>query len=249
VASAVVSEGQAAFPVEPGPLFLHGRDYPSLWCLYWLARLSAEAPLELNTYLVQVTKFAWEFATLLTEYDLNRPLKVTTMFPTSKRNPGSAGQTFQAAAVGGLLRRRDGTRIAVGPLPLWEAASVFEREGTILIAPTQVGLDLLGALEGLSLELPHGSGHAQAFLDHLQQHAPGDFSDFMTVLRIVTTEPNRGELIDEVRSSDVGESQKLADVYAQSYVSRGREWGLVEPRMVAGSYLLTQTGRAIVESN
>jgi hypothetical protein len=234
------------FAVERGPWFLHGRDYPSVWSLWWLTRWTAEAPLELNDYLARITKFARRFAERLDELERSGPLRVTTMFPTSTR--GSAGQTFQSAAVGGLVRRRDGTRVAVGPLVLWGVAQIWEHGGEILIAPTQSGLDLLSSLRGLSLALPHDAELARAFLEHLERHAPDDFRALRAVASAVATEPNRQRLISAVAEQDVADSPKLADVYAQAYVARGREWGLFEPKLIAGRYALTGRGSSLLDA-
>jgi hypothetical protein len=230
------------FPMEPGPFFLHGRDYPSLWSLWWLARWAGEGPLDLSHYLKDVTDLAWRFAEHLREFDRVRELRVTTMFPTSMRNPDSASQTFQAAAIGGVVRRRGGTRVAVGPLVLWGVARIYERGERTRIAPTELGLDLLTRLEGLSLELPHDVERAATFLGYLRENAPTDFTDFQTVLRLVAEAPHRKDLVAAVVDAELGGTKKLGDVYAQAYVSRGREWGLIEPRLVAGAYRLTAYG-------
>ena len=60
----------------------------------------------------------------------------------------------------------------------------------------------------------------------------------MTVLQILADEPNRQELIERLTATEVPEA-KLADVYAQAYVARGREWGLIEPKLIGRRYLLT----------
>lgn len=236
----VVHPDTVGFPVEPGPLFLHGRDYPSFWCLWWLARWADEGPLELSHYLNEITRAAWNFAEHLQDYDRAGELRATTMFPTSTRNRDSASQTFQTSAVGGLIRRRDGSQVAVGPLAHWSVARIYAVRDRVLIAPTQLGLDLLGRLEGLSLELPHSAEHASVFLEHLREHADEEFADFQKVLGVVAEEPNREDLVAALAQARLGGTKKLADVYAQAYVSRGREWGLIEPRLIAGRYRLTE---------
>ncbi len=236
---ATVAQAEAAtLPVEPGPLFLHGRDYPSLWCLWWLAQWADEGPLELGAYLREVTLAAWNFAERVREFDRPGELKPATMFPTSTRNPDSASQTFQSAAIGGVVRRRDGSQVVVGPLALWDVARIYPWRTGLMIAPTEEGLELLTRLENLSLELPHAGEHAEVFLQHLRAHAPTDHSAFVTVLQILADEPNRQELIERLAATEVPEA-KLADVYAQAYVARGREWGLIEPKLIGRRYLLT----------
>jgi Arc/MetJ-type ribon-helix-helix transcriptional regulator len=231
-----------ALPVETGPLFLHGRDYPSLWCLAWLVRWADEAPLDLGDFLQRVTRAAWTFADHLREYDRPGELKVTTMFPTSARNRDSASQTFQAAAVGGVVHRRDGARVVVGPLALWQVARIYPWASRTLVAPTAEGVALLEALEGVSLELPHAADAARAFLDHLRRFAPADHDALHTVGRFVADEPTRTELVEALAGTAIAGSPKLADVYAQAYVSRGREWGLFRPKLVARRYGLTEAG-------
>jgi hypothetical protein len=244
VGSTVAHETASSYPVEAGPFFLHGRDYPSLWALWLLARRTAEAPQELAVYLAEVTALAWRFASTLTEFDRVGPLRVTTMFPRSTRNRDSASQTFQAAAIGGLSRRRDGTWVARGPLPRWETVAIWNGGRTNLIAPTQAGIDLLTTLEGVSLELPHTEEQAEAYLAHLRRHAAEDFELFMDVLALVGRKPSREQLVSQVAKLD-GVDAKLVDVYAQAYVARAREWGLIEPKLLGGRYLLTERGRAV----
>ena len=239
-----VYEGATTYPVEAGPAFLHGRDYPSLWALWWLARRTSEAPQELAVYLAEVTALAWRYAASLSEFDHVGPLRVTTMFPRSARNPDSASQTFQAAAIGGVARRRDGTWVVRGPLPLWQAVAIWDNGRANMIAPTQAGLDLLAALDGVSLELPHTEEQCAAYFDHLRAYAQNDLDLLMDILALVGREPGREQLVAEVARLEDADS-KLADVYAQAYVSRAREWGLVEPKMLGGRYLLTERGRAI----
>lgn len=248
VSATLAHPGTTRLPVESGPFFLHGRDYPSVWCLWWLIRWAAEGPLELNQYLGQTTELAWLFASSLQRFDRAGELRVTTMFPTSTRNPDSASQTFQASAIGGLARRRNGERFAVGALPLWGVARIYELGGTVLIAPTQIGLDLLTSLEGISLELPHSASQSETFIRHLQEHALDDFADFQTVLTLVSEEPTRRALVASAGKASLGGSETLADVYAQAYVSRGREWGLIEPKLVGGRYQLTERGRSLLRN-
>lgn len=229
------------FHVEPGQLFLHGRDYPSLWGLAWLARWSDEAPLELSDYLRELRAAARRFARALLDFDRAGPLKASTTFPTNPSNQSSA-QTFEASAIGGVIRRRDGSTVAVGPLALWQVAHFYQRGSQILIGPTELGVRLLERLEGLSLELPHDQPHAHIFLDHLREHAPVDHDGLRLVLGLVADAPRRTELIDALKGNGLAGWQKLEDVYAQSYVSRGREWGLIEPKMIERRYRLTEFG-------
>lgn len=246
-ASATVAHPDTTgFPIEPGPWFLHGRDYPSFWCLTWLALWADEGPLELSEFLNEVTHAARAFAESLRDFDRAGNLKASTTFPTSTRNPDSASQTFQASAVGGVVRRRDGSQVAVGPLALWGLALMYPVRDRVMIAPTQLGLDLLAKLEGLSLELPHGAEQADAFLEHLQRNAPHDRDGFQNTIAAVAREPNREELIALVTQARLSPSEKLADVYAQAYVSRSREWGLIEPKLVARRYRLTERGSSVL---
>jgi hypothetical protein len=243
--AAIVDPSTSSYPVEAGPLFLHGRDYPSFWALWWLTRRSAISPPELGQYLSEVTALAWTFAASLSDFDHVGPLRVTTMFPRSTRNPDSASQTFQAAAIGGLARRRDGSSVARGPLPLWGVAAIWEQDRSTRIAPTRAGVDLLTRLDGLSLELPHTEEQADVYLSHLSEYAEGDFALFLDVLRLIAHEPNRERLVADVGGNARADA-KLADVYAQSYVARGREWGFVEPKLLGGRYRLTERGRALI---
>ena len=67
------------------------------------------------------------------------------------------------------------------------------------------------------------------------------------MLAAVADEPSREELIAALGAAGIGGTRRLADVYAQAYISRGREWGLIEPRLVQQRYHITERGSALLE--
>ena len=71
-----------------------------------------------------------------------------------------------------------------------------------------------------------------------------DASWLSIFMHVLGTEPTREELVSHFTTEWPGAA---AATNAAGYVSRGREWGLVEPRMKGDRYTLTDRGRREVE--
>lgn len=113
------------------------------------------------------------------------------------------------------------------------------------IAPTEQGLRLLGRLldAGLSNELPHGPEVLWPWWSYLDEAAPAERRAWAGVLRELRTGPTRVELISRFPEWP----GTTAETNCMGFVSRSREWGLVQPRLLDGRYLLTALGVALIE--
>jgi hypothetical protein len=113
------------------------------------------------------------------------------------------------------------------------------------IAPTEQGLRLLGRLldADLSDELPHGPEVFWPWWSYLEEAAPDERRAWARVLRELRTGPTRVELISRFPEWP----GTTAETNCMGFVSRSREWGLVQPRLLDGRYLLTALGVALIE--
>jgi hypothetical protein len=240
----LLTDGAAEVRDEP-LLGLHNRDYVSIWALHRLARYTTEAPIRFDEYLGRVTEAAWLFGGLLSRLEHEeRGKKLTVLFPTNRAKQPSAERGFQSFAVGGIARRVDRGLSASGPLFAWRAVQVGAGDSAPT-ALTESGWDLIGDLDGISLELPHPPTLALRFLVYLAAHAPSDRQGFDHVLSIAADGPDREELVRSFAELYPAWTAATASSVTQGYVARAREWGLLEPRLVDGRYWLTQEGREI----
>lgn len=231
-----------------GPLLgLHNRDYPSLWSAHRLARYAHEGPRALDEFLKRVTAAAWVFASHLERNVVeNNGLRLTALFPQNLTKRQAAERGFQNFAVGSVPKRPIGDRVkAGGPLFVWGVCQLLREGDGLEVGLTSEGWDLLDALEGLSLDLPHSPLLAERFLSHLAEHAPGDRWGFDRIVQVIASEPDRHSLVTEFGSDHPDWSAATASSTAQGYVARAREWGLVEPRLADHRYRLTDFGRSL----
>lgn len=226
-------------------LGIHNRDYPSLWAAHRLARYTEDGPIRLDEFRRRVASAAWFYGTQLGALEESaKGLRLTALFPTNAKKREAAEQAFQTFAVAEIPRRPPpGEDVkAGGPLFAWRMCQL-QREGQdLLIGLTAQGLQLLDALTGLSLELPHGRSSAERFLHHLVEHAPGERWGFERILTSARREPNREELVAAIAAEKGSWTAATVSSVAQGYVARAREWGLLEPRLRRGRYLLTDFG-------
>jgi hypothetical protein len=241
-----MTDGEAEVADEP--LFgMHNRDYPSLWVAFRLAERTAHGPVPYDAFVDDVTEEAWEYAAALLELEEATGSKLTALFPTNQAKPQSARDGFRTFAVGSVVAGANGIR-ADGPAFAWRIFQVKRAQGgEIVLSLTEVGLELLKRLDGLSLETPHAASMAETFLRHVRTHAPGDWWGFQTVLSAVAEQPTRVELVDSFQRGRPDWSPNVAATNAQGYVARAREWGLVEPKQVGGRYGLTELGAGVLE--
>lgn len=244
---AIIEDGAAE--VVNDPLFgLHNRDYPSIWAAHQLAALTREGPVPLSTFFDEVTRRAWLYAEALRPLEQGLRRKLTVMFPRNPRKPQSAEEGFRDFAVGSVTTKsRNGRPVASGPLFSWKACQLHQN-GQLMLGLTDLGYELLAALDGISLDTPHSPEMAERFFAHLRRHAPGDWWGFETALDAVAEEPDRNALLAYFKAAQPHWSDAVVGTNSQGYVGRGREWGLIEPRQIRGRYFLTAFGRRVLEN-
>jgi hypothetical protein len=232
---------------EAEPLFgLHNRDYPSLWAAGRLAAYVDEGSISFAEFADRVTSEAWQFAASLGELEEQMGRKLTALFPTNAAKPDAASAGFRSFAIGSVSGNGSGLRSS-GPLFLWRVADA-ERDGeTIRIGLRREGRELLSSLSGLTVEPPHPPHAARLFLSHLRHYAGPDHWGFEHVLKTVAKRPTRIELVEAFQAARSDWRESVAATNAQGYVARGREWGLIAPKVVDGRYELTDFGVEILE--
>jgi hypothetical protein len=239
-----VLEGEAL--VQDVPLLgLHNRDYTSLWALAELANVLREAPQPINAALGAVTDRAWDFAGRVKPHDAGSELKLTALFPTNRSKPQSASGQFRAFAVG-TVRESEGRLHGDGPLFVWRALQARSQADQIDIGLTEAGWDLLGVVDGISLRLPHSPQLAAKYFDYLRQHAPADFDGLLFAIRNAAERMTRAELIGAYQQKYSAWSEAQASTNAAGYVARGREWGLIEAKLLDRRYRLTTAGERML---
>jgi hypothetical protein len=210
---------------------LHNRDLPTLWALDWLGRLAARrgAPVNWGEFVGELLPRAWEMGRALADADGAG----TSGFPTNLKRKEATEQRFAAHAVGQVSARGNS-----GPLFVFRLVGL---DGT-RAAPTPAAVELMRALHGAAFAIgaPFAAGAWDAFATHLRAEAPQELDAWLYVLALVADEPARPQLVERCTRW----SGSTAATNAMSYVARGREWGLVEPALVDGRYLLTDRGRA-----
>jgi hypothetical protein len=154
---------------------------------------------------------------------------------------------FKAFGVGAVAKtpRRDGKVEASGPLFSWRVCQLArDRDRGLMVGLTTPGYQLLEALDGLSLRLPHEPEHAERFLAHLREYAPWDWAGFAQLMEALAEGPSRLELAQNFRRWQPQWSEAVANTNAAGFVARGREWGLLEPKLIDSRYALTEFGKA-----
>lgn len=245
---AVAETGVARLRKEP--LFgLHNRDYPSIWVAQLLAQLSQDQPMPMPAFIEEATRQAWRYAHSLLDLETQTKIKLTALFPTNTAKPQSAEAGFRAFAIGTIARKQnaDGSFDTSGPLFAWQLCQLVKPNGTLHIALTEAGWELLEALDGLTLEWPHESEFAERFFDHLRRHAPWDWAGFEQVLGAISELPTRDELVESFIRWQPEWSETVANTNSAGFVARGREWGLIAPKLDERRYALTKLGRAVLE--
>jgi Arc/MetJ-type ribon-helix-helix transcriptional regulator len=223
---------------------LHNRDYPTLWAADWLGRLTvrAEGPISWRRFLNEISPRAWEQGRVLAAIDLDRPPgnKLAAGFPTNLKKRESAESRFRSHVVGVASERGN-----QGPLFVFGLVGLDGADDDALTALSPDGLALIERLAaaGIADGPPFAPNAWIAFAAHLESHAAKELETWLKVLAIVAEEPDRTTLIERCDWW----SGTTADTNAMSYVARGREWGLVEPRLINGRYRLTDLGRHQLE--
>ncbi|MHB8220585.1 MAG: hypothetical protein ACYDHU_09750 [Acidimicrobiales bacterium] len=230
-----------ASELKGGPMFgLHNRDWPSLWALGRLSHAAGSAPVAVSDFITAVTAEAWELAASLGEIDP----KLTALLPTNRAKSQSAEEGFRSFAIASIAKRpgESGLLSVSGPLPLWRCIAFTRSDNQLLVGLTDAGWDLLISMDGLRADQPHDTPVAERFLNFLSQNSPEDWWGFTTLLMACGDGPNRAQLVSRFAADHPEWSESVAATTAQGYVARGREWGLVAPKMDAGRYRLTEFG-------
>lgn len=233
--------------VRDGPLFgLHNRDYPTIWAAMMLAHMTRDSLVPLTQFLADVTSAAWDFGRQLQAMPASGDRGLAALFPTNASKPQSAEEGFRAFALGKILQK--GLSItASGPLFQWRLCQVEVFKDSLMVGVTEEGHRLLRRLEGITAVQPHSRDHASVFFHHLQRYSPEDLWGLKTVLEAVQDRAGRVELIAAFSTARPDWSDKEAASYAAGYVSRCREWGLLEPRQQQKLYRLSRFGEEVAE--
>jgi hypothetical protein len=224
---------------------LHNRDYPTLWAADLLASMVAARgePVGWIHFIGRACSAAWDVSEQLGVLDEDRGelIKASIGFPRNRMNRVASEERFADHMVGTL---RDGK--ASGPIFALGLAGTADGPAPDRIAPTKPGIKLLAALReaGLSARPPHPSSAWPLFRDHLKKVLNADLDEWMTVVRGVAEGPTPEVLVQNFRDRWTGSS---VQTNVNGYISRAREWGLVEPKLVDGHYSLTRLGRTEAE--
>lgn len=219
---------------------LHNRDYPTIWACDLLGRMTVEAsmPIAWEAFSEQLLRKSWAVGRRLAADDAEsgRPVKLGVAFPTNAAKKEAAERRFLAHAFG-----LPTTRANTGPVFVFRWVGVEHVEGEPRIALTDAGVAVLRALaETGDPGPPFGESAWRIFVDHLSEHAPGELKAWLSVLELLREQPNRTELVERCTAWWQGNE---AATNAMSYVSRGREWGLVEAKLRSDNrYALTERG-------
>lgn len=229
-------EGEALFG-------LHNRDYPSLWALSRLSEMADEAPISLTDYRARVLRDAWHFGDRLLAIEKRTGRKCTALFPTNPDKRQSAEARFWMFAIGDFRIGADNTIATMGPLFEWHTVGLSGSVDEPRISLTAAGWRLLAALSGLSVEEPHSSTSATAFLAHLREHAPSDWSGFIEILRAIGPDgATRRDVLNHAGTQWPRWTKNMVSTNAAGYIARAREWGLVKPKQSKSRYQLTPFG-------
>lgn len=250
----VVVENKLAH-VPEHPLFgMHNRDAPTAWALNLLAEATAEGPVAFGDFYEETTKKAWQLAAQLQGLEAKGGAKLAVMLPRNPEKPQSADEGFRTFALGGLARKANagGQLAASGPFFEWHAVAVVGNPRSLEIGLTEVGWQLVKIFDGLDFSYPHEEDRGHRFLEHQRQHAEPDAWGFRTALEGASQGAGRVELneyFEKRLGADFDGNWKasVAVSVASGYVSRAREWGLIEPKMKNGSYALTASGQKALD--
>lgn len=241
-------EGVPTLPrveVTEGLYGLHNRDYPTLWAAASLASMvgATGRPVLWSAFRSRVIDAAWSLGGQLAKLDIERQrgmMKAGIGFPTNAEKKESAESRFAEHMVGVI--RQDGS--PRGPLFALGLAGLDPAEGAERergVAPTASTLDLLRALARapFSARPPHTEKAWRAFGAHLRAQAPVEYRTWMDVLEPIEAGVAREQLAHGFRSRWPGNA---AETNVYGYVSRAREWGLVEAQLAQGEYRITDRG-------
>jgi hypothetical protein len=194
----------------------------------------------------EIAEEAWDLALAVASGHPDSAKTSLALFPTNERKREASQKSFVTFAIGGVSREGRSVE-ADGPLFVWRAVAADINGDDIVMAPTKAGYILLERLDGLSLEQPHGRPYAEAFLNYLEEHAPGDFWGFKETVNAIGHGIDRSALVAHFSDARPDWSANVAATNSAGYVARCREWGLVKPEQRDRKYVLTEFGFDIRE--
>jgi len=224
-------------PTDAVNFGLHNRDLPTLWALDRLALLSADVggPIDWDAFIARIRDEGLYVGSLLRQRDITKPsgLRAGIGFPKPGLKREASIDRFIASAIGSN-RRLDG--------PFWIFALAARTGDDGNIAPTGPGLQVLADMidRGLGATLPQPAGAFDCWWRYTRDLAPAEHAAWLKVLRVIGDKPTREELtthFPEWRG-------QIATTNTVGFISRSREWGLVEPELIDQRYRLTELGRA-----
>lgn len=245
-----IAERRAKVPTLPrqavgGTIFgLHNRDLPTLWIVTHLARMTAEdgGPIPWNGFVNRLRGVGQEAGLFLRAAD-SQPgvtVKASVGFP----KPGDKARASEDRLVTTALGAPSRSGLTGPGLLLGLVGTDDPTEARPAVAVTTEALDLIADLAdaGFGLTLPQPEAATRRWLDYVATYAPEEHGTWLRVLRIVSKEPTRPELVARFPEW----TGSTADTNTTGYVSRGREWGLVAPELSEGRYRLTPLGERVV---
>jgi len=250
--SAIVLDGVLS-PIESrddisqkGPLFgLHNRDFPSLWALVELGRLTTEGPIPYSEFMTEVADSAWRYGEKLCALEQIGHKGLTGLFPTNPDKREASEGRFLNFGVG-EAKATEGGWTTRGPLFQWGVAGIVVSEGVGCMGVTSLGAQLIGEVVGLTPDAPHPRQRAVGFAEFLRASAPDDWWGFQRLLTAVGAGAStRDEVAIHFHGSRFGDDWTKNEVStnAAGYVARAREWGFLEQKQQDGRYVLTDFGR------
>jgi Arc/MetJ-type ribon-helix-helix transcriptional regulator len=226
-------------PVQPTDRVnfgLHNRDLPTLWALDRLAVLAGQLhqPVAWEDFVARLRDEGAHAGTLLRHRDLASASSLGTGigFPKPGAKRDASIDRFIAAAVGNN-RRADGPFFVL-------ALAGFTNDGHTHLAPSDQAIKVLTDMleRGLGPALPQPPAALMCWWQFIAALAPAEHAAWRKVLQVVADEPTRDELV--VRFPEW--PGNVATTNTVGFISRSREWGLVEPDLIDQRYRLTELG-------
>lgn len=225
-------------------LGLHNRDWPSIWCLRILAGMASDGYVDVSEFMERATAEAWRTASALLGWEKANGQKVTALLPKNKEKQQASEGAFRSFAIGTIGRRpSEGGKFKVqGPLFQWKTCGLMVEDNQLRIGVTGPGWSLLEKMRGLTPGQPHSPEYADNFFSFLGSSCEEDYWGFLHLVGAIAGGVSRVELVQRFQSQRDW-TNSVAATIAQGYLSRAREWGLVEEKIRSGLYRLTGFGR------
>jgi len=228
---------------------IHNRDYPTLWAAHSLANMaiSRGGPVPWSEFVSNVVEAAWKIGGQLAKADNERAadeMKASVGFPVNIEKRQSSEARFVEHMLGNVDRGAGPT----GPLFAMQLLGAVCEGTDFSVGLTERGKGLLEALAalGLAARPPHSHHAWRVFREHHCSTLPADHAAWLAVLRVLAERPTREDLVRRFAEKWSGAA---AATNVAGYVSRAREWGLVEPKLSDGRYVLTELGRNGLEES